>query len=301
MGIHNSRLKGRKLKIQNLPENVVQTKSDGAIQSGRYLSSDVDYVGNLHAFHFIKKHLFQSNFSSPIKERLIQGGCKILDVACGSGTWLLDMSTNYENSHFVGLDFQAIYPQEIKPPNLNFIEADILDGLPFPDNEFDFVHQDTMISVLQKNQWEFVLPELVRVTKPGGYIELTETIRMFNSYGPIMQKIFKSFNSFLLKQGVDLNVIINDLETMLGSQQNITKVCRDERTYIVGPNGGKIGLACHENLVDFCSVEMTVQILSSEIGISKEDFKNMIGNGLSDELKKTKPSFTTFRIWTQKR
>ncbi|CAG8652401.1 5529_t:CDS:2, partial [Funneliformis mosseae] len=111
MGINTSRLKGRKLIIQSLPENV-QTKSDKVIQPSCFLSNDVEYVGNIHAFHFIKKNLFQSNFSSPIEERLIQSGYKVLDVGCGSGTWLLDMSTNYEMTRFLGLDFQSIYPQE---------------------------------------------------------------------------------------------------------------------------------------------------------------------------------------------
>ncbi|CAI2192365.1 4172_t:CDS:2, partial [Funneliformis geosporum] len=64
------------------------------------MTSDIDYVENIHAFHFVKRHLYQSNFSSPIEKRLIQEGFNVLDVACGSGTWLLDMSTNYENSHF---------------------------------------------------------------------------------------------------------------------------------------------------------------------------------------------------------
>ncbi|CAG8577362.1 1968_t:CDS:2 [Funneliformis caledonium] len=193
MGINNSRLKGRKFKIPSIPENV-QTKSidEKLPDVNRYLASDIDYVENVHAFHFVKRHLFQSNFSSPIEEKIIQGGCNVLDVACGSGTWLLDLSSNYEDSHFFGLDFQAIYPQEIKPPNLNFIEADILDGLPFPDNEFDFVHQDTMTRILQKNQWEFILSELIRVTKPGGYIEISEPIQTFNGYGQIMQKLFNS-------------------------------------------------------------------------------------------------------------
>ncbi|CAI2182628.1 19202_t:CDS:2 [Funneliformis geosporum] len=300
MGNYNSSLKGRKLKIPSIPEDV-QTKSidEKLPDLNRYLASDIDYVENIHAFHFVKRHLYQSNFSSPIEKRLIQGGCKVLDVACGSGTWLLDMSTNYENSHFVGLDFQAIYPQEIKPSNLNFIEADILDGLPFSDNEFDFVHQSTMTNVLKRSQWDFVLSELIRVTKPGGYIEISETIYTFNDYGPIMQKLFNSLYSSLLKQNVDFNVI-HDLESMLESHPNITKVHWDEREIILGPNGGKIGIACQETLETFSNTEMTTEILSSEMGVSKEEYKSIIGNGLKDELKVTRPEFMNIRLWAQK-
>ncbi|CAI2192363.1 4171_t:CDS:2, partial [Funneliformis geosporum] len=182
MGNKNS--SGNKLNI-NIPEKV-QINSHEEELLNRNLASDVDYIAENYSYHFIKSHLFQSDFSSPIKERLVQGGDKVLDVACGAGTWLLDLSTKYENSHFYGLDYQAIYPQEIKPPNLNFIKADILDGLPFPDNEFDFVHQDTLVYDLQRNQWDFVLSELIRITKPGGYIEITDIYCSESSFGPIL-------------------------------------------------------------------------------------------------------------------
>ena len=32
---------------------------------------------------------------------------------CGPGTWLLDLSNNYEDSNFFGLDIKPIFPQEV--------------------------------------------------------------------------------------------------------------------------------------------------------------------------------------------
>ena len=39
-----------------------------------------DDIDRQHFNHFFRKHVFQNNFSAPMKEKLIQGGCKVLDV-----------------------------------------------------------------------------------------------------------------------------------------------------------------------------------------------------------------------------
>ena len=39
-----------------------------------------DFIDRQHMHHFLKNSLFQGNFSAPIEEKLIQGGCKVLDV-----------------------------------------------------------------------------------------------------------------------------------------------------------------------------------------------------------------------------
>ena len=45
-----------------------------------YLSNNVSDIDRQHMHHFFKRYLFDSNFSSPIEDELIQGGCKVLDV-----------------------------------------------------------------------------------------------------------------------------------------------------------------------------------------------------------------------------
>ncbi|PKY60770.1 hypothetical protein RhiirA4_285857, partial [Rhizophagus irregularis] len=84
------------------------------------------------------------------------------------------LSNKYENSYFFGVENIPLYPQEIKPNNLEFIDADVTKGLSFHDNEFDFTHLENMGLVLTPDQWDFVLSELIRVTKPGGYIEVSD-------------------------------------------------------------------------------------------------------------------------------
>ncbi|CAB4398835.1 unnamed protein product [Rhizophagus irregularis] len=64
---------------------------------------------------FFLKNTFQNNFSFLIEDNSIRG-CKVLDVGCSPGTWLLELSNTYTSSQFIGLDMKPIYPQqEIKP------------------------------------------------------------------------------------------------------------------------------------------------------------------------------------------
>jgi hypothetical protein len=41
---------------------------------------DDDDIDRQYFNHFFRRHIFQNNFSAPIEEKLIEGGCKVLDV-----------------------------------------------------------------------------------------------------------------------------------------------------------------------------------------------------------------------------
>ncbi|PKK64203.1 hypothetical protein RhiirC2_869403 [Rhizophagus irregularis] len=60
---------------------------------------------------FFLKNTFQNNFSFLIEDNSIRG-CKVLDVGCSPGTWLLELSNTYTSSQFIGLDMKPIYPQQ---------------------------------------------------------------------------------------------------------------------------------------------------------------------------------------------
>ena len=49
------------------------------------------------------------------------------------------MATEYPRSKFTGIDVAPSYPIHIKPHNVEFLQANILNGLPYADNTFDFV------------------------------------------------------------------------------------------------------------------------------------------------------------------
>ncbi len=86
------------------------------------------------------------------------------------------MATNYSHAEFTGLDFSPIQTSKIKPENFTFIQASLLNELPFENNSFDFVFQRLLCGSISKDKWSFVINELTRVLKPGGYLEVKNGI-----------------------------------------------------------------------------------------------------------------------------
>src|SRR6266542_3569371 len=84
------------------------------------------------------------------------------------------MATNYPCAEFTGIDISPIQPSQIKPEYFTFIQANLFDGLPFTDNSFDFVFQRFLVGAIPKDKWSFVINELTRVLKPGGYLEVNK-------------------------------------------------------------------------------------------------------------------------------
>ncbi|CAG8703901.1 4135_t:CDS:2, partial [Scutellospora calospora] len=92
----------------------------------------------LNMGHYMCRYQWQGNFSSPINDKLFDG-IRVLDIGCGTGSWILDMASQYPSSTFLGLDKLDLFPpSDQRFPNTGFIQANVLDGIPFPDNTFDF-------------------------------------------------------------------------------------------------------------------------------------------------------------------
>ncbi len=88
------------------------------------------------------------------------------------GSWSFDMVTDYPHAEIIGIDMSPIQPLQVKPENFIFIQGNIFDGLPFADDSFDFVFQRLLVGAIPKDKWPFVIRELIRVLKPGGYLEV---------------------------------------------------------------------------------------------------------------------------------
>jgi ubiquinone/menaquinone biosynthesis C-methylase UbiE len=95
-------------------------------------------------------------------------------------------------SNFTGIDFYPIYPSvtSVKLINATFLRSNILDRLFFDDNTFDFVHMRCLNPIFTEKEWEdTVLKELIRVCKPGGWIELVELDYTYLNQGPTFKKV----------------------------------------------------------------------------------------------------------------
>ncbi|CAB4444029.1 unnamed protein product [Rhizophagus irregularis] len=81
---------------------------------------------------------------------------KSIDALCYGWNFCLELANEYQSAEFVGIDRYKLFPSEIKPNNVNFLSADLMDGIPSEDNYFDFTHLNTIEPVLSFRNWEFI-------------------------------------------------------------------------------------------------------------------------------------------------
>lgn len=85
------------------------------------------------------------------------------------------MAIEHPDAHVTGLDMADMFPTTIRPENVTFQQHNLLDGLPYDDNTFDFVHMRQLIVALRASEWPAILVEIRRVLKPGGLVQLMES------------------------------------------------------------------------------------------------------------------------------
>ncbi|KAF5369539.1 hypothetical protein D9758_002781 [Tetrapyrgos nigripes] len=105
---------------------------------------------------------------------------KVLDIGCGTGTWILDCARVWRQTHFVGFDVVPLHPdlQQVGSADLarrvTWHQGNFLEGLPFPNEEFDFVHIKRIGMGVPEDKWDYLFEEITRVMKPGAAFEMIE-------------------------------------------------------------------------------------------------------------------------------
>lgn len=117
----------------------------------------------------------------PEQEHLV-GISTILNVACGSGTWALEVARLNSNIQIIGIDMNArmidYARRRAKYQKINtvqFLTKDFTKPLQSPDGSFDLVNAQFCQGSLTTTTWLPFLKECARVTRPGGIIRLTES------------------------------------------------------------------------------------------------------------------------------
>ncbi|KAG0742941.1 hypothetical protein G6F62_007035 [Rhizopus arrhizus] len=165
------------------------------------LPNDDDESDRIHQQHWILQYIFQCNFHAPLHPSLEQG-ITVLDSACGPATWTLEMAKTFPNSSFYGIDISSVFPENIKPSNIEFLTGNIAKSIPFEDNTFDYIHQRLVIVGLTEVDWQKNLAELYRVLKPGGYIELVEPVVELEHCGPLTRQNEEALHSVLIARNM---------------------------------------------------------------------------------------------------
>ncbi|CAL1703739.1 unnamed protein product [Somion occarium] len=117
---------------------------------------------------------------------------RVLDLGTALGDWVIACAGKWPTSTFVGFDMVNIQiPLQYVEPSvanrIQWVNGNFLTSrLPFPDNEFDYVHMQGIGFAIPEPRWHDFLDEVNRVLKPNGTIEILQEDALF----PILPKWF---------------------------------------------------------------------------------------------------------------
>jgi ubiquinone/menaquinone biosynthesis C-methylase UbiE len=108
---------------------------------------------------------------------------RVLDVGCGTGGWVIEAAKQYPTMRLVGIDISngmiESANQQAKANKVSSqIEFQIMDALrqlAFPSDSFDLVNLRFGVSFIRKWEWPNVIGEMLRVTRPGGVVRITDS------------------------------------------------------------------------------------------------------------------------------
>ncbi|CAG8610535.1 1210_t:CDS:2, partial [Acaulospora morrowiae] len=225
-----------------------------------------------HLAHNILREIFGGNFSAPVRNILRTRRARVLEVGCGPGTWVLEMSSDYRGNSFIGLDMLSMFP-ETKPYCVEFVVGDVLKGLSYPDETFDYVFMRFLCIEFSEVQWKnYVIPELIRVLKPNGWLELMEADLNIGSGGPETTRFFNIVSAFQSK-GISPSVVFRLPEFM--QEIGLENVQTVRRYFPLGRSwGGRLGECGEEYLRE--SLAKPLEKFGKALNVKSKDRERML-------------------------
>jgi SAM-dependent methyltransferase len=164
---------------------------------------------------------------------------RILDAGSGTGVWAHEVAGEWPGALVFGVDVVPGKPGA--PGNYHFVRSNVLEGLPFRDGTFDFVHQRLMISAIPVSFWQDEISELVRITRPGGWIELAEVMPGPEPEGPATKRLWDLLRRLGRSVGHDtVGLIAGGLERHL-EKAGVQHIHSRTIQIPVGDWGGQVG------------------------------------------------------------
>ncbi len=163
---------------------------------------------------------------------------RVLDVACGAGSWVIEAAQTYPEMSLVGVDVNRRMIEYARAQavahhvndQVEFHVMDALSILDFPDASFDLVNLRFAVSFVRTWDWPRLLSELLRIMRPGGVVRLTDEEVIHQSTSPaamqfcemLLCALFRSWHLFA-QESAGLTAHLAPLLNRYGYQQVQTR------------------------------------------------------------------------------
>ncbi|CAG8515722.1 4573_t:CDS:2 [Funneliformis mosseae] len=249
--------------------------------------------------HSYYRYIWNSNFSSPV-EQMLQSGANVLDLGCGFGQWLIDLGKEYPGCDYVGIDYEENFQSQFNvPKNVKFLKHNfLLNGIPYKDNTFDFIHMKIIMKYFTEAEWKtLMVPEIFRVCKPGGWIEIMDSDYEVFNIGPKTRNYHQA-------RKIDLYEIINEISTNLNQLQDIMNESQELGFTIIKEKISAWYPIQHQNSDETFEIASEVlnsiyPFMSSNTKINRADYKTL-SEQIIKEIAVNKSYSKTYRMITQK-
>ncbi len=155
----------------------------------------------------------------PERANELEGFTRVLDIMSGTGTWTLQIARIYPEIEVHGLERQkrlVAYAngqaELLRLGNASYaqLSAESPPKLNFPDNFFDLVNASYLFVILHPDEWVPFFQECLRVTRPDGYIRVSE-LDWGMTTSPAIEKLAELFLRGLKQANLGLSTSGRDL------------------------------------------------------------------------------------------
>jgi ubiquinone/menaquinone biosynthesis C-methylase UbiE len=134
---------------------------------------------------------------------------QVLDVACGTGGWVIEAALAYPHMRLIGFDINrslveaacACAEAQQLTDRVSFQVMDALAPLEYPNESFDLVNMRVAGSFLRTWEWPELLLELLRILRPGGVVRVTEPEMAWDTTSQALLRCTKQSTRALYRAG----------------------------------------------------------------------------------------------------
>jgi ubiquinone/menaquinone biosynthesis C-methylase UbiE len=149
-----------------------------------------------------------------------QRGLRLLDLACGSGSFLVDLKAAFPRAAVFGLDLSRAYLDEASARSGAAMVQAAAERLPFADASLDGIACVYLFHELPPRVRSLVAAEIARVLKPGGVLAFADSVQGQDE--PELARLLETFPAFFHEPYYD-SYQATDFDTLFGAAGLVRK------------------------------------------------------------------------------